>query len=114
MLIVYYYMFIELIMESRLMKNFNLRSSTLKNSGVFTNELTTLGNLVVNQVTLIGNTPESKHYDSFYAEHGADAVFFEVWKGNECKTFECGIKLKDWLSDNANYHNENPSKSIIL
>lgn len=96
------------------MKNFNRRASTLKTSGAFTNEINTLGNLVVNQVTLIGNTPDSKYYDSFYAEHGENDVLFEVWKGNECKAFGCGIELKNWLAENANYHNENPSKSIIL
>jgi len=96
------------------MKNFSRRASSLKTSGVFTNELAILGNLLVNQITLICNTPDSNHYDSFYAEHGANAVLFEVWKVNECKVFECSIELKNWLTDNANYHNENPSKSIIL
>jgi len=96
------------------MTNFNRRVSLIKTTGVFINELGTVGNLLANQVTIIGNTPESKYYDSFYAEHGSDALFFELWKGNECMVFESGEDLKKWLSENASYHNENPSKSIIL
>ena len=96
------------------MKNFNRKSLSLRVSGAFTTELMSLGNILVNQVTLINNTPGTKHYDSFYAEHGENATFFEVWKGNECKPFECGEELKKWLADNANEHNKHPSKSIIL
>jgi len=96
------------------MQNFNRRALKLKTSGVFKNRIDELGNLIINQVTLIGNLPDSKHYDSFYAENGVNATFFEVWKGNECKTFSDGLELKTWVRENANFHNENPNSSIIL
>lgn len=96
------------------MPKFIGRAAIVKVSGSFVSEVKQVGILLVNQVTLINNTPSSQHFDSFYEEHGENAVLFEVWKGNECRIFSDGKKLNDWLIDNANFHNENPSRSINL
>lgn len=101
-------------MTTSSLTRYNKRASALKTTGSFSTEIGTLGNLIINQVTLIAKTPDSEGFDSFYEDHPADAVIFEVWKGNECKVFEADFEMKAWLEQFANFHNDTPNASIIL